>query len=165
MRDAARTGSPGGKPPRRCGGLGAQAAAQAAVSADALLAVRPRGRRARCRPRDAPGHPSLRAAWLQDRTGVQVPRHAGYASGRQFRLNARRADRQRGAVRGAARPRARALRCEDRDPRFHNTRLARPRAVGRGGPTRECRPGQRATARRLQIRRRAPGVALASASA
>src|SRR3546814_6541142 len=83
-----------------------------------------------CRQPDA-------VAQLQDRARYRIPRYGGDAADRQFGLDARAADRDRGDLGGYSRAHARTLWGHDRDSGFHDAGLeGRPiaRGVARRGP-------------------------------
>ena len=78
------------------GAAGEPAAAAAAGAAEPRLGLRPRGGDARRRAAGAGGGEPDDALELQDGAGHRLPRHGGDAPARQFRLDARAADLDRG---------------------------------------------------------------------
>ena len=97
-------------------------------------------------------------AQLQDRARDRFPRYRRHAADRQFGIDARAADLDRGDQRRHPRAHAGAVRREDRDPRLHHARLE-GRAIARDladrRPPAAAGAAQRRAPHRLQKGRRA----------
>ena len=144
------------------------AAAAADGAAVAQLGFRPGGRAARCRAAGAGHRQPGPFAELQGRARHRVPRHGRHPADRQYGLDARPADLDRGDLRRHPRPHARALRRQDRNPRLHHPRLegrAEPREMAGRRPAAAIRAGSTTCATSSTSAPTSPGATRAATSA
>ena len=150
---------PAAAPPAGCGDQARQPAAAAADgAAEPQLGFRSGGRAARRGAAGADRHLARPRDELQGRARHEVSRHRRHPADRQFGVDARPADLDRGDLRRHPRPHPRTLLGQDRDPRLHDARVeGRPvaRKVAGGGAAGKAGAAQRPAPHHLQAGRRA----------